>query len=715
MPDAEELIRVLEAVHDEKCAVSRADSYEEKMSYQNKFLNRKTVAGTTGSPLHQASSVANGTSTASGGYQTRENNNAVSPVENGIDRMGLQRKSSRAYERGDGLDERMGSSRKYSLTQAISNGSSLGQNSSGPNSAGLQDGAPELDYSQPASALQGPNFHLRRTQSQRTIERSPAALQRVGTLTTKETLTPSFAADKQFFPTTFPQIDDRYLRLDYANQDYLSKMLHSDLLPKGSPEVTREFMSTLVTLLLNYVEMQNDRTSRVLEFRHPKQLEQIVDIDVPDEESPSNLYQILLDCQQALQYQVRSGHPRFFNQISTGLDMVSLAGEWLTATTNSNMFTYEVSPVFVLIEKAVLQKMRELVGWPTGDGIFAPGGSISTLYAIHLARHRKFPLCKTKGVYALTKRPIIFTSAHCHYSIPQAAAVMGLGTDSVVEIPVDEKGRMDIDKLEEQIMACLERGDEPMLINATCGTTVLGAFDPIMPIADLCEKYDIWLHADAAWGGGVLVSRKHRKLMNGIERANSVTWNPHKMLGAHLQCSAVLIREPNQLFSCNNMSADYLFQQDKHYNVEYDTGDKAIQCGRKNDVFKLWLMWRAKGTLGFERQVNGLFELRDHLVRRLNEFEDFELILPEPECTNVCFWYVPPSCANMVGNRRYERLGRITAIIKARMMDRGNLMVGYQPLDDRPNFFRMLFSNAASTNEDVDFMLEEIVRIGHEL
>ena len=113
--------------------------------------------------------------------------------------------------------------------------------------------------------------------------------------------------DKQFFPTTFPQIDDRYLRLDYANQELLSRVLHSDLLPKGSSEVTREFMSTLVTLLLNYVEMQSDRTSKVLEFRHPKQLEQIVDIDVPDEDSPSNLFQILLDCQQALQYQVRSG------------------------------------------------------------------------------------------------------------------------------------------------------------------------------------------------------------------------------------------------------------------------------------------------------------------------------------------------------------------------------------------------------------------------
>ncbi|XP_055334180.1 LOW QUALITY PROTEIN: glutamate decarboxylase-like [Paramacrobiotus metropolitanus] len=679
------------------------------MAYQSKFFNRRQT--NTGSPLHQPSILSTGFNSTT----------AATPGDGGamVNGIGLQRKSSRNYEREREreAEERasLPSSRKYSLTQAIANGS-VGPTTAFPYADG-EDGLPPSAAFHQREAL---SHLLRRTQSTRGIERSPAALQRAGTLSnrqdTQQQLTPSaLSFDKQFLLQTFPQIDDRYLQLDFANQEILSKCTAGDLLPKGSAEITREFMGTLVTMLLNYVEMENDRTTRVLEFRHPKQLEQIIDIDIPDEEAPSNLYQLLLDCQQALQYQVRSGHPRFFNQISTGLDLVSLAGEWLTSTANSNMFTYEVSPVFVLIEKIVLQKMRELIGWSSGDGIFAPGGSISNLYAVHLARHRKFPQCKSKGVACLNKKLVIFTSAHCHYSIPSAASVLGLGSDNVVEIPVDDRGKMDLKELERQIITCLDHGDEPLLVNATAGTTVLGAFDPINGIADLCEKYDIWLHIDAAWGGGVLLSRQHRHLVHGIERAQSVTWNPHKMMGAHLQCSAIITREPNLLFSCNNMSADYLFQQDKHYNVEYDTGDKAIQCGRRNDVFKLWLMWRAKGTLGFEKQINGLFELRDYLVGRLRELQDFELLLTEPECTNVCFWYVSPSCASFVGNRRYERLGRITAIIKARMMDRGSLMVGYQPLDDKPNFFRPIISNAGSTKEDIDFMLEEIVRIGREL
>ncbi|GAV07077.1 hypothetical protein RvY_16959 [Ramazzottius varieornatus] len=673
------------------------------MAYQNKFLNRRQASMTEGSPHHRPASMTNGVNGTSNLSST--NHSPVGNAPEGMPttlehRMGLSRKGSKSYgEREDGSLHR-----KMSLTAAISNGISMDN-----------EDYTTMNTMQPLAAiLQRGDSLLRRTQSQRGNERSPAALRRAGTLTNGQNAacTPPLVDKQQFFPQ---MVDDRYLKLDYANQEFLSGHSAGDLLPRGSVEVTREFLSTLVTLLLNYVEMENDRSTRVLEFRHPKQLEQIVDIDVPDEEEPANLYQLILDCQQALQYQVRSGHPRFFNQISTGLDIVSLAGEFLTATTNSNMFTYEVSPVFVLIEKAVLSKMRELIGWPTGDGIFAPGGSLSTLYAVHLARHRKFPTVKTKGMTSLSKRPVIFTSAHCHYSIPTAAAVLGMGTESVVEIAVDGRGRMSVTELEKEILACLERDDVPLMVNATAATTVLGAFDPIPQIADLCEKYDIWLHVDAAWGGGVLCSSKYRTLAQGIERANSVTWNPHKMMGAHLQCSAVLTREPNQLFSCNNMSADYLFQQDKHYNVEYDTGDKAIQCGRRNDVFKLWLMWRAKGTLGFERHVNNLFELRDYLVSQLKQFDDFEMVLEEPECTNVCFWYVPPSCATLSGNRRYERMGRITAVIKARMMDRGNLMVGYQPLDDKPNFFRMIISNHASTKEDIDFMLEEIVRIGREL
>ncbi|CAL1549126.1 unnamed protein product, partial [Lymnaea stagnalis] len=113
----------------------------------------------------------------------------------------------------------------------------------------------------------------------------------------------------------------------------------------------------------------------------------------------------------------------------------------------------------------------------------------------------------------------------------------------------------------------------------------------------------------AAWGGGAFLSRDHRYLFTGAHRADSITWNPHKMMGAPLQCSAFITKHKGLLKNCNGMGATYLFQKDKVYDTSYDTGDMSIQCGRNNDIFKLWLMWRAKGDIGFEEQVKKNFQL----------------------------------------------------------------------------------------------------------
>lgn len=261
------------------------------------------------------------------------------------------------------------------------------------------------------------------------------------------------------------------------------------------------------------------------------------------------------------------------------------------------------------MEHFVLERMRHIIGFPNGDSILAPGGAISNLYSIIVARHKMFPECKTGGMRALDKQLVIFTSEHSHYSSKGAGATCGFGTNNCVEVPCDERGRMRVDELERLVCERLAKGDRPFYVNCTCGTTVLGAFDPVEPIADLCAKYDMWLHIDAAWGGGCLLSNKLRHKLRGIERANSVTWNPHKLMGCVLQCSTVHFREKNLLMSCNQMCADYLFQQDKQYDVSFDTGDKVIQCGRHNDIFKLWLMWRAKGTSGYARHMEHLFEM----------------------------------------------------------------------------------------------------------
>ncbi|XP_046398410.1 glutamate decarboxylase [Ischnura elegans] len=525
--------------------------------------------------------------------------------------------------------------------------------------------------------------------------------------------------------------------VDKELSDAVGRMTYTDILPleERGYEQTKAFLLKVVDLLLEYLKEtfdrgdgvgaeddeahgKNPRRGKILEFLHPEQMQAALDLELRDE--PRNLQQLVDDCAVTLKHSVKTGHPWFFNQLSCGLDVVSMAGEWLTATANTNMFTYEIAPVFILMENVVMRSMRDIIGssFAHGDSILAPGGSISNLYAFLAARHRMFPGYKEKGLHSIQGQLVMFTSDQCHYSVRSCAAVCGLGTDHCVEVPSDDRGRMIPSELERLVLERKKRGDIPFFVNATAGTTVLGAFDPIPQIADICTKHKMWLHVDAAWGGGILFSRKYRHpRLTGIERADSVTWNPHKLMGTLLQCSTIHFKEDGLLISCNQMSAEYLFMQDKLYDVQYDTGDKVIQCGRHNDIFKLWLMWRSKGTSGFERQMDRLMELSEYMVRRMKENPDkFHLLLPEPEMVNVSFWYVPRRLRSMAhGPEREKMLGKITPVLKGRMMQAGTLMVGYQPLDDTPNFFRNIISNPGVKESDVDHLIAEMDRLGHDL
>ncbi|KAM5289414.1 cysteine sulfinic acid decarboxylase isoform 5-T5 [Ctenodactylus gundi] len=350
-----------------------------------------------------------------------------------------------------------------------------------------------------------------------------------------------------------------------------------------------------------------DASEKVCVWKEPEELKQLLDLELKSQGESQE--QILERCRAVIHYSVKTCHPRFFNQLFSGLDPHSLAGRIITESLNTSQYTYEIAPVFVLMDEEVLRKLRTLVGWSSGDGVFCPGGSMSNIYAMNLARYQRYPECKQRGLRALPPLAL-FTSEESHYSFSKGAAFLGLGTDSVRVVKADARGKMIPEDLERQISLAEAEGAVPFLVCATSGTTVLGAFDPLDAIANVCQRHGLWLHVDAAWGGSVMLSQMHRHLVDGIHRANSVAWNPHKLLAAGLQCSALLLRDTSNLLKrCHGSQASYLFQQDKFYDVSLDTGDKVVQCGRHVDCLKLWLMWKAQGGQGLERRVDRAFAL----------------------------------------------------------------------------------------------------------
>ncbi|XP_052795387.1 cysteine sulfinic acid decarboxylase-like [Mya arenaria] len=474
-----------------------------------------------------------------------------------------------------------------------------------------------------------------------------------------------------------------------------------------------DFLYKMVDLIFReaIVDETQSNNRPVCNFLSPEELcASLTELSIGQEGSDANK---LIDfAEKVIKNSVKTAHPRFFNQLYGGLSKYSIAGAWCAEVLNSSMYTYEVAPVFTIMEREIYTKMLGLAGFRGGDAIFAPGGSISNLYAVNIARHHKFPQIKTKGVFSVKKPICIFASDQCHYSVQKAAAALGIGSDNVISVASDNKGRMLVSKLEMEIEKSVLEGLEPFMVVATAGTTVYGAYDPIADISGICEKYGIWLHVDGAWGGSVLLSKTHRHLMEGIEKADSLTWNAHKQMGVGQQCSVFLTKHKGLLMSCHSASAKYLFQPDKHYDVSYDTGDMSLQCGRKNDVFKLWLTWKAIGEIGMEKNVDHLFALSRHLATKLKQTDGFRLIM-EPMCTNVCFWYIPPSMRDIPETPEWwQSLGKVTATIKKLMVKAGSMMITYNPEGSRVNFFRMVCTNKDTTFSDMDFVVDEIVALG---
>jgi glutamate/tyrosine decarboxylase-like PLP-dependent enzyme len=312
-------------------------------------------------------------------------------------------------------------------------------------------------------------------------------------------------------------------------------------------------------LATQFLRESQDSQTPVLESIPPEDLIETLGVELPEEGRGASS---ALDLARAtLRFSVRTAHPRFMNQLFGGCDPAGILGEWIAAVSNTSMYTYEAAPVGTVVELALIERLNSYVGFSDGEGVFTPGGSISNLMSVLAARHRAFPHLKREGLRS-DEQPVLFVSAESHYSLKRAAIVAGLGAQAAVPVPVDEVGRMRPDELERLIRKERARGRTPFYVAATAGTTVAGAFDPIEPIADVAERHGLWLHIDGSYGGSVLLSDRLRHLLAGSERADSMAWNPHKLMGVPLSSSALLVKRAGALASTLEVDADYLFHED---------------------------------------------------------------------------------------------------------------------------------------------------------
>lgn len=387
-----------------------------------------------------------------------------------------------------------------------------------------------------------------------------------------------------------------------------------------------------------------------------------------------------------------SASPRYLNQLFGGRDPVATLAEMLAPLANTSLYTYKVAGPHVLIEREVMGRLAEKVGYSDGDGLLCPGGSVSNLLGMLIARNEALGHVREEGLRG--ERVTVYTSAACHYSIRKNAGVLGLGRGNVRDVPTDRRGRMNVEALRQAIRDDRVRGCRPLLINATAGTTVLGAFDPLREIAALAREEGLWMHVDGALGGSLLLCESARELLDGAELSDSFSWNAHKMMGVPLSCSAILLRRRGLLHRHLDETADYLFQT---HTDELNPGTRSLQCGRRNDALKLWAAWQFHGDRGYDARLRRVIELARYAAQRIRN--DPRLILTRwPESINVCFEVRETPSAEIC-----DRLDR-----------EGRLLIGHGRVDGRCAI-RLVCVNPDLDERDVDVALEEVKRTAVEV
>jgi sulfinoalanine decarboxylase/sulfinoalanine decarboxylase/aspartate 1-decarboxylase len=379
----------------------------------------------------------------------------------------------------------------------------------------------------------------------------------------------------------------------------------------------------------------------------------------------------------------------FFNQLFGGRQSKAVLGDLLAVMLNNSMYTYKVAGPQVGIEQEIIRQSCDLVGYGSqSNGTFPTGGSMSNYMGLVMARDAKDPNCRLDG---MSKAMVIYTSKESHYSNAKNASFAGIGRNNIRYIQADSKGKMITEKLEEQIIDDINKGFIPTYVNATAGTTVLGVFDPIDEIADITEKYKIWLHVDGAYCGSVIFSEKYKHLIKGVERSNSFSYNAHKMLGTPLTCSIILVNDKKQLHDSFSNEADYLYQTDGD---DFNLGKTSFQCGRRNDALKFWTLWKSVGTRGLEKIVDQQFELANVALEYIRSNPNYTLYSFD-DSISICFNY-----------KNIDPTTLCTALYEHQIT-----VVGFGSFND-DTFIRLVTINANNKKQDIlNFfkVLEEFV------
>ncbi|MDR8394015.1 aminotransferase class I/II-fold pyridoxal phosphate-dependent enzyme [Aliifodinibius sp. S!AR15-10] len=424
----------------------------------------------------------------------------------------------------------------------------------------------------------------------------------------------------------------------------------------------------------------------------PGEILQQLPASAPEEGEPFN--EIFQDFRQIIMPGITHWEsPNFMAYFPANKSYPSVLAEMLTATLGAQCMSWVTSPAATELEDRVMEWLREMTGLPSDfSGVIQDTASTSTLVALLMAREQVTGFEVNESGFPSDQTFTVYCSSETHSSIEKDVKIAGFGKQNLRKVKVDRDFAMKPEALEKMIRTDLENGCKPACVVATLGTTGSTAIDPLPEIADICARYDIFLHVDAAYAGTALLLPEYRKMIDGIEQVDSFVFNPHKWMFTNFDCSAFFVRDEAQLVRTFEIIPEYLKTAEDDRVKNYR--DWGIQLGRRFRALKLWFVIRNFGVEGIRQKVRRHIQLAQDLQSRIVDSDDFEMLAPL-SLNLLCFRYHPSNTSDE------EMLNRLNRKLLESVNNTGKLFITHTKLDNKYTL-RMVIGNTNVEQRHVD-------------
>ena len=465
------------------------------------------------------------------------------------------------------------------------------------------------------------------------------------------------------------------------------------------PAEFRRLGARLVELMQETVAAE--RADPVLPSVSGSELRALIDEPLPIEGcSPDD---ILSDWREkVLPFCRRNGHPRFFGYVCTSADPIGMFADGMASALNQPVTAWRSTPGATEIERLVIRWLDELVGFDGGGhGLLVSGGSAANFHGLvcGVARVEGSGEVESGERHRMTA----YLSTEGHVSLRKAARVLGIPRANLRLLDIDEDRALRVEGLRQAIAEDRRAGLTPAFACASVGTANTGAIDPLDAIADICDEQRVWLHIDGSYGAPAVRTDSHAWMARAFSRADSMSLDPHKWLFAPADAGCVLVRDPDVAAEAFAYPTEYTQITQTDPIERYAFFDHGLEMSRRFRGLKVWSILKARGLRGISQAIQRNIDLRRHLDRRVDEEVRLEPL--GSELSIACFRYTPHETTTL------ERVNAINREILETLVREGRCYMSPTELEGR-YVLRVCIVNFRTTQSDVDFLVDEVLRVG---